>query len=145
MWLLMSFLPDWLSNYGVHIIFASGVIGTFGGKILSKIPFISTYGNIIKGVSIVFLILGIYLEGGLGNENSWRKKVADLQAKIAIAEQQSKDANVKLDQALKEKTKVVKEKQIVIQERIKEVEKRIDAECKVDSEAVKILNDAAKK
>ena len=141
----MAFLPDWLINYFVHIILAIGVIGTFGGKILSKIPFISTYGNIIKGVSIVFLVAGIYLEGGLGNENSWRQRVAELQAKIAIAEQQSKDANVKLDQAIKEKTKVVKEKQVVIQESSTDVEKRIDAECKVDSEAIKILNDAAKR
>jgi hypoxanthine-guanine phosphoribosyltransferase len=43
----------------------------------------------------------------------------------------------------KVKTKIVKEVQIQIEERIKEVEKIIDAECKVDPVAIKILNDAA--
>ena len=75
---------------------------------------------------------------------AWRAKVADLEAKVKVAEEQSKQANVDLDKAVKAKTKTIREVQVVIKERIKEVEKRIDADCKVDYEAVEILNDSAK-
>ena len=67
-----------------------------------------------------------------------------LEAKIAIAEQKSKDANVKLDSEIKKKNKVIVENRVVYKDRIKQVEKIIDAECKVAPEAIDIHNAAAK-
>ena len=92
----------------------------------------------------MLLVAGIYFKGGYGVEMEWRSKVAELEAKVAVAEAQSKDAITALDKKTKEKVKIVKEVQVVIKERIKEVEKRIDADCKVDPEAINIINDAAK-
>ena len=63
---------------------------------------------------------------------------------LKISEQQSKDANAALAKKGKDKVKIVKEVQVVIKERIKTVEKKIDADCKVDPEAISIINDAAK-
>jgi hypothetical protein len=63
--------------------------------------------------------------------------------KVKVAEEQSKEVNVKLDTALKEKNQVVQKQKIVIQERIREVQVKVNAECKVSPEAIKILNDAA--
>jgi hypothetical protein len=73
----------------------------------------------------------------------WRAKVAELEAKVAIAEQKSTEANVKIQTVVKEKIKYVKETRVVIQEHIKTVEAKIDSICKVAPEAIDILNEAA--
>lgn len=143
MWML-SFIPDSLIALIVHIILAVGVIGFFVGSFASKFPFISAYGNIVKIVAGILLVAGLYLEGGIGVEEEWRNKVAEAEAKVKIAEEKSKQENVRIQTVYKDKVKIVKEQQIVIQERIKEVEKKIDAECKVASEAIDLLNQAAR-
>ena len=143
MWML-SFIPDALIALIIHGIFLIGLIGLFVGAFASKIPFVSQYGAIVKSIAVVLFVCGLYLEGGLGVEQSWRDKVAEMEAKVKIAEEKSKQKNVEIQTIYRDKVKVVKEQQIVIQERIKEVEKKIDAECKVAPEAIDILNQAAR-
>ena len=64
--------------------------------------------------------------------------------KIKVAEAKSAQANEDLAKKTQEKTKVVKEVQVVIKEKIVKVASKIDADCKVDPEAIEIINDAAK-
>ena len=144
MWFLTSFLPDWFVTYFVHIILIVGAVGTFAASIVIRIPFISNYGRLVKPIGMILLVVGIFLEGMNWNERSWQNRIKDLQAKVEVAEQKSKETNQKLDEALKDKNKLVKEKQVIIQEKIKEVQVKIDAECKVAPEAISILNDAAR-
>jgi hypothetical protein len=146
---MLSFVPDSLLYWIVNTILVVGAIGSFLSffvlhKILNKFPALAPYHLLIQIVSIVLLVAGVYLKGGYGVEMAWRERVADLEAKIKVAEEQSSTANDQIRTVVKEKIKVVKEVQVVVQERIKEVEKKIDAECKVDSEAINIINDAAK-
>ena len=102
------------------------------------------YAGLIKTAGIALLVVGVWFRGGYDNEMSWRAKVADLEAKVAVSEQQSKDANTKLDAAIKEKVKIVKEVQLVIQERIRQSATKMDSMCTVDNSVVFILNDAAR-
>lgn len=144
MWLLTSLLPDWFITYFIHIVFVVGLVSTFAASVVAKLPFISNYGRLVQPIGMIILAIGIFLEGSWWNERGWQSKIAELQEKVKVAEQQSVEANTKLDTALKEKNKVVKEKQIVIQEKIKEVQVKVNAECKVSPEAVQIHNEAAK-
>ena len=73
----------------------------------------------------------------------WRAKVAELESKVAIAEQKSKEANTQIQTVYVDRVKVVKEKQIVVQEKIKTVEVKIDSQCKITADTIDILNDAA--
>lgn len=141
--MISLFFASWI-EYLIHAILIIGVVGTFGGALLSKIPFIGQYGNIIKGVSVIALIAGIFFEGYNFALSDYRAKVKEFEEKVAVAEQQAKDANGKIETKIVERVKVVKDTQYVIQEKIKEVEKRIDAECKVTPEAIDILNEAAR-
>jgi hypothetical protein len=148
MWLL-SWLPDSLLFYIVNAVFVAGVISFFLSffvlhRILNKFPALAPYNLLIQIVSTVLLVAGIYFKGGYGVEMEWRKKVADLEAKIKVAEAMSEQANIDLAAKQKEKVKVVKEVQVVIKEKIVQVASKIDAECKVDPEAITIINDAAK-
>jgi len=99
---------------------------------------------LLQIVALVLLISGVYFKGGVGVEMTWRARVADMEAKVAKAEAESKDANEKIKTVYVDKVRVVKETQFVIQEKIKTVEVKIDSQCKITSDTVDILNDAAK-
>lgn len=139
LWLLNS----WIS-YIVHAALIAGVIGTFFGSIVARIPIINSYGAIVKTIALPLLIIAIFTEGYLFASKSWIEEAKKFEEKVKVAEQQAKDANVKLGQALTDKNNSVKQQQIVIQEKIKEVQVKVNAECKISPEVVKILNDAAK-
>lgn len=139
LWLLNS----WIS-YIVHAALIAGVIGTFFGSIVARIPIINSYGAIVKTIALPLLIIAIFAEGYLFASKSWIEEAKKFEEKVKVAEQQAKDANVKLGQALTDKNNSVKQQQIVIQEKIKEVQVKVNAECKISPDVVKILNDAAK-
>ncbi len=146
---MLSFVPDSLLIWIVNAILIIGAIGSFLSffvlhKILNKIPALAPYYLLIQVVSAVLLVAGIYFKGGYDVEAGWRDKIRVAQEKAALAEQQAKEANVKLDAEVKKKQKIVKENTIVYRDRIREVEKIIDKECKVAPEAIDIHNAAAK-
>lgn len=143
MWLITWFL-SWLPDWFIHLIVLAGIAGFLVAQFIKAIPFVNQYNLYVKIASIVIFVAGVWLEGGRGVERVWEARVAELEAKIAVAEAQSQAANKQLADALVAKQKVTKEVQVVIQERIKHVSSRIDAECRVDPEVVSILNDAAR-
>lgn len=140
---MISLIPDAVLTLLVHAGLVAGVVLTVLGTFADKFPFIGTYAKIAKLVGIPLLIISIFFEGGLANEMRWRAQVEALQEKVKEAEKQSAVANTQIVTQYKDKVKTIKEVQVVVQERIKEVEKKIDAECKVDPEAINILNQAA--
>lgn len=146
MWML-SWLPDSILVWVINLVLLAGVIGTTASVLFKVVikyfPWIIPYRLVLQLVSVILLIAGVYFKGGYAVEAEWRARVAELEAKVAIAEQQSKDANTKIQTVYVDKIKVVKEKQIVIQEKLKTVEVKIDANCRVVPEAINILNEAA--
>jgi len=139
LWLLNS----WIS-YIVHAALIAGIVGTFFGSIVAKIPVIGNYGTIVKTIAIPLFVIAVFAEGYLFASTSWIEEAKKFEEKVKIAEKQSQETNVKLGQALADKNNSVKQQQIVIQEKIKEVEVKVNAECKIAPDVVKILNDAAK-
>ena len=147
MWMLSVF-PDALLAWIINTILITGIIGfvasLFFDYVVRWLPVVAPYHLLIKLVSILLLVIGVYFKGGYSVEMVWRERVAELEAKIAIAAQQSVQVNEKIVTVYKDRVKVVKETQIVVQEKIKEVEIKIDSECKVTPDAVDILNEAAR-
>jgi hypothetical protein len=146
MWML-SFIPDALLVWAINAVLLVGIAGT-AVSILFKLairyfPWIIPYRLILQVVSVILLVLGVYLKGGYAVEAEWRARVAELEAKVAVSEQQSKEANTKIQTVYVDRVKVVKEQQIIIQEKLKTVEIKIDANCKVVPDAISILNEAA--
>jgi len=147
MWML-SFIPDSWIQLAVHIIFGLGVAGLILTWLIQNIfnhftaliPWIKT----IRWVSIVLFVGGLYLEGGIGVESEWRARVAQLEAKIKVAEQQSKDANDKLKNQVASKVKIIKINSASNKESIAQNKEVIDAECSLNDKAVVIYNNAVK-
>lgn len=148
MWIL-HFLPDSFIQFIVHAILLAGLVGTFltffvVNKILRAFPFLSKYVTMAQIVSAVLLVGGVYLEGGYSTEMQWRERVREVEAKVAEAEQQAKDANAKLDQKSQEKIKVIQGKQVIVKEYIDREVIKYDDSCKIPKEVVKAHNAAAK-
>ena len=145
---LLNFIPDAFLLWVVNAILIAGIIGTvvafFFGFFVRYLPWITPYRMLLQIVALVLLIAGVYFKGGVGVEMSWRARVADMEAKVAKAEAESKTANEKIKTVYVDKVRVVKETQVVIQEKIKTVEVKIDSQCKITTDTVDILNDAAK-
>lgn len=138
LWLLSS----WIS-YIVHAALIVGVIGTFFGSILNKVPFINNYASILRAIALPLFIVAVFAEGYLYASKSWIEEAKKYEEKVKVAEQQSKDANTKLSKELADKNKEIKQQQVIIKEKIKEVQVKVNADCKVAPEAIKILNEAA--
>lgn len=140
---LLSFVPDAVLHLVVIAILFTGV-GIYALSFFTRfIPPLIPYSGIARIVGTVLIVAGIYFYGSYSTEMSWRNKVAELEEQVKVAEAKSKTANVEIQTVYRDKVKIVKETQVVIQERIKEVEKRIDSQCTVDTDVIKILNDAA--
>lgn len=144
---LLMMIPDALLAWVVNTILIAGIIGFgvsfFFGYVVRWLPAIAPYHLLIQVISIVLLVSGVYFKGGYSVEMAWRSRVAEMEAKVAIAEQQSKDANEKIKTVVVEKIKIVKDTKVVIQEKLKTVEVKIDANCKVVPDAINILNESA--
>ena len=145
---MISWLPDSFLLYAVNILLVVGAVSAFLSffiihRIVRWLPALAPYHLILQIVSAVLLIAGLYFKGGYSVEMAWRDRVADLEAKVKVAEEQSKQANEKVVIEYRDKVRVVTDTKIVIQEKIKEVEKVVDAQCVIAPEAVTIHNQAA--
>ena len=141
----MHLLPDSFLIFIINALLVVGLIGMVIGFIGGKIPFVGTYATIIKIVSIVLFCIGLYWKGGYSVEEDWRQRVAEMEAKIKIAEEKSKEVNTVIETKYKDRVKKITETRNVIVEKIKINEKIIDAKCELDPAVISILNEAAKK
>ena len=138
MWLL-SFIPDSIIYGFVTTIFYAGVVCSLLGFIFN-FGFLAPYRMIVQVVGILLLVAGVYFKGGYEVEIKWRARVAEVEKKVAIAEQKAKDATGKIQIKVVEKIKIVKqnvEKTKVVIQKEKEV---INRECKLNDTAIQIYN-----
>lgn len=141
---MWSLIPTGALYWVINLLLVVGVAGTAASWLAKWIPFVAAYRGPVQLVGIICLVLGVYFKGGYSVEQSWRDRVAKLEEQIKASEIKSKVANQKLDIAIKEKNQAVKDKQKSTQIRIQQQSQRIDAECKLDREAIEILNDSAR-
>ena len=142
--MMWSILPAGVTHWIVNLMLVAGVAGLLASWIGRWIPFFDVYARILKPVGIVLLVSGVYLKGGEANNDMWLARVADLEAKVKVSEQKSKEANTKLSTVVKEKNKAIQDNKYIVLGHIKQNAAKIDKECRLDSEAVKILNESAK-
>ena len=121
MWLL-NFTPDWF----YHLILLVGILGLVASFVLKFIPFVSQYKLPIQVGALLLTIFGVYMEGGIANEQKWKHR-----------------ANSKVITKYVTKTEVVTQNRIVIQKEISDKASDIDANCKVVPSLVDVLNHSA--
>lgn len=93
-----------------HAILAAGLLFIFVSMVLKVVPFISTYYIPIRIAGFILFVLGVYFEGALGIQAAMMERVKDLEAKVAAAEAESKKENIKIQEKIVYKQKIVREK-----------------------------------
>jgi hypothetical protein len=141
MWVL-SFLPDAWIAWCVHAFFTLGIIGLIVGSFASALPLIDQYGKIIKIVSVVILAGSIYFEGGLNVEREWRARVAEMEDKVKLAEEKSREVNTVIKTKYIEKIKIVKETTNANIQYVEKVVTKYDNLCTLSNAAI-VLHDSA--
>jgi flagellar biosynthesis component FlhA len=144
-------IVEWLPSWVFTLISFAGAAGILASIFLGAIPIISKYSLPIKVVSICVLAFGLYMMGGVANQERWEAKVKELEVKLAKAEAESQKENVKIVEKIVTKTEIVKE-------RGRDIIRYVDREivkydtkfapggvCEIPTEFIKAHNDAAEK
>lgn len=106
MWIL-HFLPDAVILWFCNILLLVGVALTIAGFFAHRIPLVWQYQLPFKVLGIALLTLGVYFRGGLAVEETWRERVAEVEAKLRVAEAESARENVKIVERVVKKTEYI--------------------------------------
>ena len=138
MWIL-SFFPTWIFHYVV----CAGILAILFSTFLGFIPLISQYKIPLKYIGFALLALGIFFEGAIYNNEAWVARVTEMEAKVARAEEESKDANKKLDQKVNARVLQIVEKKRVLKQYIDREIVKYDNTCTIPKEFIEVHNKAA--
>ena len=134
MWLL-QFLPSWI----FPAILCMGIITFLVTKTVSFLP----QAKLIQAAAVVLVVFGTYMSGAVSNNEAWKKRVQELETKVAQAEAKSATTNTEIVQKIVTKTQVVRERGRDIVQYVDREVVKFDATCVVPKEFVSTHNRAA--
>jgi hypothetical protein len=138
---LLQLIPDNIFVWITYALFLTGVVLYIASKLVTLIPFINRYKIAAELSGVAVLIVAAYFYGGV----EYRKMIADLKNRVAVAEQQSKDANAKLETKTQEHLKAIKEARNANKKIIKDtVGRQIDSQCVLPRSAVSLHDSASR-
>jgi hypothetical protein len=135
MWIL-NFIPDIV----FHAIVIAGILGMIASFFLGYMPFISLYKTPIQIISVIILVFGVWVEGANSNNESWKLKVKELEAKVSQAQIKSNEINTKLVEKIAENQKIIKDKK---NENSKAIIKYVTDDCRLSNVAVILHNSSS--
>lgn len=103
---MLSLLPDW---FWTLVLFA-GILGILAAWVLKFVPFVSQYKLPIQVGSVLCLLVGVYFQGVIANEEKYKSEHARLKEEVAKAEAAFKSANEELSKAQAERDNAISEK-----------------------------------
>jgi hypothetical protein len=150
MWIL-QLLPDALILWICNTVLLAGILLTVTAFFIQRIPIINQYRTPAQVLGIALLVLGVYWRGGYAIEQEWRERVAEVEAKLAVAEQKSADANTKIDTAAREKIRVIRGQTQIVRQYIDREVVRYDTkflpggQCEIPQEFIQAHNKSAER
>jgi hypothetical protein len=119
MWLL-NFLPGWF----FHLMIFAGILGYVASVILTFIPSVNLYKSVIRVLSTLIIVVGVWFagvsSGTLSNEEKWQARVKEAEEKVKEADMRALELNDQL-------TKVLNDKIVIREEKTKTITKYIDS------------------
>jgi hypothetical protein len=140
---ILGFVPDAVFVWVYYILLTAG-LGLYAvSKLVVWLPLIGQYKLPVELFGIVLLMTGAYFYGGHGVQLAWQARVAELEARVKIAQEQSQQVNTVIQEKIVTKVKVIKENVYVNREIIREVAgAQLDATCTLPRSSV-VLHDSA--
>jgi hypothetical protein len=147
MWIL-QWLPNWIF-YAVLLAGVFGLVASYLIRFLSFIPFLYVYKTPIQLGSIAAIVIGTFMAGAIYDNDVWEARVKEMEEKVAAAEIQSKEENIKIVEKVVNKVQIVKTRG---QDIVKYVDREVvkydtkfapGGQCEIPKEFIKAINDAA--
>jgi type VI protein secretion system component VasK len=142
MWIL-HFLPDSFILWFCNCLLFAGIVATAAGFFAHRIPLIGQYQLPFKIGGIALLILGVYFRGGLAVETEWRERVAAVEAKLAVAEKASAEANSQIDTRVQKQVTSIRQRMTYVRQYVDREVVRYNDQCVIPEPFIKAHNAAA--
>lgn len=128
MW-IFNFIPSWT----FQLTFFLGIVIYLVATTLKVLP----YSTMFKYGSIALVFFSTFLLGAQSNDDTWRKRAAELELKVKELQVKSAEENTKIVE------KVVTKKQIVLQKG-QDIIKYVDREVVKNEEVIKYIEHCPK-
>jgi dsRNA-specific ribonuclease len=135
MWIL-----KWFPNWFFYSILIAGFVGIFISK---YIP--AYYRSATLAASIAAFVFGVFMAGGIHDNEAWLERVREMEAKVAKAEEESKDANDKISESLQANKQKLVEKKVIVKEFIDREIVKYNETCTIPHELIEVINKSATK
>ena len=89
----LSIVPESIFILIYYIMLSAGIVLYIASKLVAWIPMMGQYRLPAELVGVVLLVIGAYFYGGHGVQSAWQARVAELEAKVKIAEEKSQQVN----------------------------------------------------
>ena len=142
MWIL-HFLPDSIILAFCNILLLSGMIATAAGWVAHRVPALWSYQLGFKLAGIVLLVLGVYFRGGLAVETEWRERVAEVEARLALAEKASADANKNIEVRTQQRVTQIRQRMTYVRQYVDREVVKYNDQCSIPESFVRAHNSAA--
>jgi len=142
MWIL-HFLPDSIILAFCNILLFAGIVATAAVFAAHRIPVLWSYQLAFKLAGILLLVLGVYFRGGLAVEEQWRERVAAVEAKLAIAEKASADANRTIEVKTQQRVTQIRQRMTYVRQYVDREVVKYNDQCLIPEPFVRAHNLAA--
>jgi hypothetical protein len=142
MWIL-HFLPDSIILAFCNILLITGILATAAGFVAHRIPVLWQYQLGFKLGGIALLVLGVYFRGGLAVETEWRERVTAVEAKLAVAEAASADANKQIDTRVQKQVTSIRQRMTYVKQYVDREVIKYNDQCQIPQPFINAHNAAA--
>jgi hypothetical protein len=137
----LIWMIDLIPNFFWTLVLWAGVIALAASYLLGKIPFVAQYRIPLRVGGVIATLIGVYFYGVIANEAKWQARVTELEAKVKVAEEESTQANKKLDDTIAENKKLAAQKtreviKVIDKWRTREILKEVEGPERVRVEEV---------
>lgn len=126
-----------------YVLLVLGIAAVVASIFLKIVPLISQYSLPIKWSGIAVIVLSTWMLGGFANEEKWKARVAELEAKVLVAEAKSAKINTVIETVYVDRVKVVTDTRVALQNTIRKSANKLDQTCRIPEQAITILNQSA--
>jgi len=142
MWFL-HFLPDSFILWFCNILLLVGIVATATGFFAHRIPGLWQYQLAFKLGGIALLVLGVYFRGGLAVETEWRERVAEVEARLAVAEKASAEANQAIEIKTQQQVTKIRQRMTYVRQYVDREVVKYNDQCQIPEPFVRAHNSAA--
>jgi len=140
---ILHFLPDSVILWFCNILLLTGIVATIAGFFAHRIPGLWQYQLAFKIGGIALLVLGVYFRGGLAVETEWRERVAAVEARLAVAEKASAEANKTIEIKTQQQVTKIRQRMTYVRQYVDREVARYNDQCLIPEPFVRAHNAAA--